>query len=409
MKSLFPLVVLLACGGATIDLGGTGDTGLDTSTVDTGTPQTGHYAWEHGVEEVPSIEDPSAILFDMSHIPEFSIELSDEAFRALRNDPYTWVEGSFSYKGRTWGNVGVRLKGENSFLPIDEKPSLKIKFDKYVDGGEFYGLEELTLNNMSGDYSMMHESLAYRLYREAGVPAARAHHASVTINGEPYGLYANVENVDQRMMARWFEDTAGPLFEVWDVDFYDYYVPYFELEYGPDDRTNIQGVADAFEESGEAAMQQAKEHLDLDAFINYWAVGMYVGQFDSYPYSNPGDDCHIYNNPTTDTLVFIPHGEDETFYYASTYVAQANGIVGQRCLDSAPCLSDLKQRVREVIEIADDIDMLGIFDEVRALIDPYVRSDSHRPYSLDYVEYYQDLMRTMIRQREGELTDQLDL
>ena len=407
MRLFYPLVLMLGCGGATIQIGHTGDTGGETG--DTGTSYGGQYSWEVGVEEVPSIEDPSASLFEMSTIPEFSISLSDDAFRSLRNDPYTWVEGSFSYKGRTWGSVGVRLKGENSFLPIDEKPSLKIKFDKYVDGGEFYGLEELTLNNMSGDYSMMHESLAYMLYREAGVPAARANHASVTINGEPYGLYANIENVDKVMMSRWFEDNDGPLFEVWDVDFYDYYVPYFELEYGEDDRTNIQGVADALEGSGEAAMEQVKDHLDLDAFINYWAVGMYVGQFDSYPYSNPGDDCHVYNNPTTGTLVFIPHGEDETFYYDTSSVAQANGIIGERCLESSSCYSALQQRVREVIEIADDIDMLGIFDQVQELIEPYVRADSHRPYSLEYVEYYQDHMRSMIRKRESELYDQLDL
>jgi spore coat protein CotH len=156
-------------------------------------------------------------------------------------------------------------------------------------------------------------------------------------------------------------------------------------------------------------MEAVQEHLDLAGFINYWAVGMYVGQFDSYPYSNPGDDCHVYNNPETGTLVFIPHGEDETFYYDTSSVAQANGIVGQRCLNSSTCFSDLKQRVREVIDIANDIDMLGIFDEVQALIDPYVRADTHRPYSLEYVEYYQDHMRKMIRQRESELEDQLDL
>ena len=409
MMKLFPLVALLGCGGATIELG---DTGGETSPVETGdTSDTpgGDYSWEQGVEAVPSIEDPSAILFEMSQIPDFSITLSSSAFNSLRNDPYTWVEGSFSFKGRTWDNIGVRLKGENSFLPIDEKPSLKIKFDKYVSGGEFYGLEELTLNNMSGDYSMMHESLAYRLYREAGVPAARSHHATVSINGEPYGLYANVENVDERMMSRWFEDDAGPLFEVWDVDFYDSYVPHFELEYGPDDRTNIQGVADVLEQGGEPAMEAVLDYLDLDAFINYWAVGMYVAQFDSYPYSNPGDDCHIYNNPTTDTLVFIPHGEDETFYYATSTVAQANGIVGKRCLATPSCFSALKQRVREVIEIADSIDYLGIFDEVQELIEPYVRADTHRPYNLEYVEYYQDYMRDMIRDRKEELEDQLDL
>lgn len=409
--SIAGMLLLSGCGGgAALSLGEDPfDTGGSTATTGETGGETNPVEDDSGVEEVPGVGDRSVEIYDQNVVIEFGITLSSEAMQSLRVDPYSWVEGSFTYDGRTWERIGVRLKGENSFLPIDEKPSLKIKFDKYVDNLEFHGLTELTLNNMSGDYSMMHERLAYLIYREAGVPAARSNHAWVTLNGEAYGLYANVETVDQAMITRWFEQTEGPLFEVWDVDFYDHYVEHFELEYGEDDRHNIQGLADALEGRGEAALAEAADHLDWAGFVNYWAVGMYVAQFDSYPYSNPGDDCHIYTDPATDTLHFIPHGVDETFYYPTSSVAWSTGIVGARCLDSTSCVSSLKQRVREVIDIADELDVVERFDEIQKQIKSYVSADRHRPYGLDYVNYYQDVMRQMLVDREAELTRQLGL
>jgi hypothetical protein len=39
----------------------------------------------------------------------------------------------------------MRTKGEGSFLPFDQKPALKIKFDKFVDGQRFRELARLTI------------------------------------------------------------------------------------------------------------------------------------------------------------------------------------------------------------------------------------------------------------------------
>ena len=47
------------------------------------------------------------------------------------------------------------------------KAAFKVKFDEYVDDQTFFGLEKLTLNNMVQDRSMIHETLAYELFRAA--------------------------------------------------------------------------------------------------------------------------------------------------------------------------------------------------------------------------------------------------
>ena len=174
-------------------------TTTQTSTTTTTTTTTGETKTVKP-EILPTI-DYSDLLFDDHALPEFHITLSPASFSALESDPYTYVEGTFTFKDETFENVGVRTKGQNSWRPINEKPSLKVKLD-WKEDQKLYGLEEITLNAMNDDSTMMHERLAYRFYREAGIPAARATHAWVVINDEPYGLYTHIETVDRDFIRR---------------------------------------------------------------------------------------------------------------------------------------------------------------------------------------------------------------
>lgn len=360
------------------------------------------------VEQIDAYDDGNSdTLFDDDALESYAIELSWQAVEALRSDPYTYVEGAFRFEGRTYSPVGVRLKGQNSFEPIDEKPSIKVKFNEYVDGARFHGLQELTFDNMDNDGSMMHERLAYLMYREAGLPASRCTHALLNINGENYGLYAFVETVDSTFLERWYASPEGSLFEIWDVDFTDDSIDLFTLKEGPDDRTRLQGLADALEEPDETAMDSAAAWLDIDGFLLYWAVGAVVGQFDAYPYSAPGDDAYVYDDPETGVLHFLPHGVDETFYYPTYNVESVNGTVAAHCLLDADCQAALREKIWEVQAVSEAIDLVSSFDEVQAQIAAYVEEDPRRPYSLDEVLSSQDQMRSFIADRPAALEEMI--
>lgn len=354
-------------------------------------------------DSVPPADDPEAILWDESELQEFRIYLDADAYEALANDPYTYVQGRFEFRERSYEPVGVRIKGQGSYLPITSKPSLKIKFDEYNKCGEFLGLEDLTLNNMSNDYSMMHERVAYTVYRWNGIPASQAMHCLVYVNDIFYGVYTNLENAGPRMLDRWFEDNEGTLYELWDVDFYDSYVSSFQHEAGKDDRTAIQGLTDALEKSGETALEEAQEWLDLDEFISYWATGAVLARFDAYPYTWPGDDCHLYVDPADGKIHFIPWGADETFYYPDNHIESINGILAQRCLAVGWCQDEFRARVWEVWELCEDLNLAGYFDTVSAQVSTYVRTDTHKPYSTDYVWSYQRSMQDFIDGRHDAL------
>jgi spore coat protein CotH len=370
---------------------------------------------DYGLEDVGSADHLADLLFSDDALPAFALELSEDSLQALRDEPYSYVEGSLIFEDKRFESVGIRTKGENSWQPIDEKPSLKIKLNWAVKGLRFRGLEELTFNSMNDDHSMMHERVGYRMYREAGVPAARATHATLQINDESYGLYTHVETVDRDLIGRWFSDDEGSLFELNDADYTEEYLDGFELEYSESDdpetyQANLQGTADALKlEDPGAALEAIEEHLDLDQFLLYWAVSAYIGQFDSYPYSIPGDDCHVYDDPSSGVLHTLPHGIDESFYSGSKNVLDSTvGLLATTCLQSSDCVLRLESALATVLDLAEENDLHGYFLGVRDQVSPLIEADTHHSHDERDIEYYQEAMGSFITERRTELEQQLE-
>ncbi len=104
---------------------------------------------------------------------EIDLSIPPASREALATDPGEYVEATFSLDaaGGAYGplDVGVRLKGNASFRTLDGKAAFKLNFDP-APGGRFLGLRRLTLNNMVQDPSMLHEALAYEVFRGRASP-----------------------------------------------------------------------------------------------------------------------------------------------------------------------------------------------------------------------------------------------
>src|SRR5256885_10147370 len=74
-----------------------------------------------------------------------------------------------------------------------------------LDPGEVAGMSTLNLKSMYNDPSQMRESLAWRLFRLAGVPASRHTYARFGINDRFLGLFSLIEQVDKAFLAHRFE------------------------------------------------------------------------------------------------------------------------------------------------------------------------------------------------------------
>ena len=84
------------------------------------------------------------------------------------------------------------------------KRSWKIDVEPGDDDDGTLGLERLNLKSMYNDPSQMREALAWHLFDQAGIPAARHTYARVALNGVYRGLYSVIEQVDKRFVNTWF-------------------------------------------------------------------------------------------------------------------------------------------------------------------------------------------------------------
>ena len=356
-----------------------------------------------GVEGVTGPATDSAALFDEARIPAFYLTVSDAARGSLAREPYEYVEATLTFEGVSYGPIGLRTKGENSWRPFNEKASLKLDFNRY-DGGpdRFFDLKGLTFQAMNEDYSMMHERVAYRIYRELGVPAVRAHHAVIYVNDELYGLFTMIDSVDDEFLERSVVDPSGSMWEQHDGEFTDEYINLpspsrpiegFFHEEGVDDRTKLQALADALE--GADKVSAASAHLDWGSFQRYWAGNALARNFDAYPGRFAGDDCHVYLDPTQDRLIYIPHGVDESFYYDTDFL-NLGGLLATVCAADPTCRAEFTEVTYAGVDTIEALDIAAWSREIQAQIQPWVEADPNRRYSVREVAAYQASMVDLI-------------
>ena len=123
---------------------------------------------------------------------------------AARGLEFEYVHADVEFGSHRFTNVAVRYKGNGTYMRSQNmmKRPLKADLNHFVKGQKLAGITKLNLHNNVADPSWMNESLSYRFYREAGVPAPRNAYAKVylTVPGlhdHTYlGLYSLMEDVD---------------------------------------------------------------------------------------------------------------------------------------------------------------------------------------------------------------------
>ena len=248
-------------------------------------------------------------LFTNQAVRFIQIELAPENVGALKKDARSYVSCTFKEGGATCTNVAVRLKGVGSFRPIDQKPSLSFKFNKWVAKQEFYGLSRIALNNSIQDPSYVNEALCTRLFRDIGVPAARVTHAWVHLNGRDLGMYVLVEGINKDFLRRHFKSDSGNLYEAYTQDIDED----LDQDNGEDlGQSDLRALAKAARETnGDERWLRLSKLMDLERFISMMAGEMLTIHWDGYWINK--NNYRIYHDPNTDRMVMFPHGMDNMF------------------------------------------------------------------------------------------------
>ncbi len=389
---------------ATFVVDASADGGLDANVLDA------------GPIEAPAYE----ALFADDHLPTFEITIPPASWDALQNDGDVYQSGTLTYGSIVLQNVGIRIKGRASRRGLDEKAAFKIKVNEFVPGQRLLGLKRITLNNMVQDPTMARERLGYAMFRQMGVPAPLCNHARVYVNGELWGLYANVQSLDEVFVGSHWSPAPGNLYDItnaeYHIDFEREAFPWdppqeskFVLETNKDinDTSDLTALIDAVSESSNSNFVSAVEAvMDLDEVLAMGAMQAVISDWDGY--FGARNNYKAYHELSQGRFILFPWGIDQTFgiqdsnYNKLDYSIdhsdseRPRSLIYERCEQSSACLARYHEQVATALAVFEAADLETVLDAILLQISPSVMEDPRKEHTygehLDGVDDLRDYL-----------------
>jgi len=364
-------------------------------------------------------------MYEAGTVVAIDLALSPTEKAKLEATPDEYVKGTFSL-AKTDGTPGgaqapvvtsvpveIRLKGNvsGSFRTLDQKAAFKLKFKKTEP---FLGLRKMTLNNMVEDDSFLHETLSYQVFRAAGVAAPRTGFAWVRLNGEDFGLYLNLENLDKINLERWFGPFADPqhLYEGESgVDVEPGREGEFEVDEGDEaDRSDLEAlVASANSSVGPGWASLASSRIDLEEMTRMWAAEKYVGHWDGYSgEETPGrpNNYYLYSDPAG-RFQMLPWGTDNTWEPAKRPDFEGDaGLLFDDCLADPACEDLYRKALRAVGKVAASLGLDSLAAGLAERLEPWQlleQSNDRHEHDMAAIANAVGEVREYIATRPGEL------
>lgn len=159
-------------------------------------------------------------LFDHSRIISVNIIMEEDEWQDMLDNAASeeYYKCDVVINGTTFQSVGIRPKGNTSLSSIVSDPttdrySLKLEFDKYIDGQTCFGLDKLVLNNNYADATNMKEAIVYDMFAFLGADSSLCSYAEISVNGEYWGAYLAVESVEDSFLLRNYGVSSGNLYK----------------------------------------------------------------------------------------------------------------------------------------------------------------------------------------------------
>lgn len=245
--------------------------------------------------------DPEYVsrLFDSRQVHTVDIQTEDWETFLKQAEEEAYISCTVVIDQETFRQVGVRAKGNNSLRLTSEyglsRYSLKLEFDHYVDGGNYYGLDKFSLDASFQDNSYMKTSLVYDMMRFMEVPAPLCSYVWVTVNGENWGLFLAVEEPEEGFARRNFGNRHGQLYKP-DYRFLQEENADVALKYIDDDPDSYDNIFrnakfDVSYRDQERLIEALRvlnqeEELEwavnVDEVLRYFTVQVFVMNWDSY-------------------------------------------------------------------------------------------------------------------------------
>jgi spore coat protein CotH len=221
-----------------------------------------------------------------------------------------YIEVTLEVDGRKMKGAKMRIRGDSSRkLP---KKSFKIQLPKGKKLKD--GAKKVNLNADYGDKTMIHQYLASKTMNDYNQLCFRSGFVPVYINGEYYGLYLRVENIDAPFLKSRNLNTNDNLYKA--SKDYSCLVNKNEVDNKWEKKTNKKGdnddLKDFITELNEIPIVDfesfAKKRLFYDEIINIISLNMLLSNSSTY-YHN----YYMYHDLEKDKWRMLPWDMDKTF------------------------------------------------------------------------------------------------
>ncbi len=264
-------------------------------------------------------------------VPRIDIQIAeaDLDFIFAEGNEYSYIEhpATFIFNNGTVldtvENIGFRLRGNTSRQAA--KKSFKVSFNSF-ESQKYRGLQKMNLNGEHNDPSTSRARLAWDMLRWMEVPGARANHVELYVNGTYFGIYANIEHIDDNFIDTYFGNEEGNLYKnIYPCDMaYKGTNPnlYKEEIFGRrayqlrtnterDDYADFAELVDIVNNTPIDDLECELERvLNVESFLKCIAFDVLTGNWDGPHYNK--NNFYLYHNAATGKFEYIPYDLDNT-------------------------------------------------------------------------------------------------
>jgi hypothetical protein len=152
-------------------------------------------------------------LYDSSIVRSVYLEFPQTNYWSLLTSNYsskTDLLANMTVDGVAYDSIGVRFKGQTSYQMAgnSQKKSFNLTMDHVRPDQDLMGYQTLNLNNSFQDASFLREVFYLHQIRRH-IPVAKANYVNLYLNGQNWGLYPNVQQLNKTFLKEWFFSNDG--------------------------------------------------------------------------------------------------------------------------------------------------------------------------------------------------------
>jgi len=362
-------------------------------------------------------------LFQDTIIPKIEIIINPDSLQEILKYENKWSDHEFKadfiFKDNSGNDtikeVGFRLRGNTSRK--SKKKSFKISFNTFKKGRKFYGVEKLNLNGEHNDPSIVRSKFCTDLADQMGIIAPRANHVMLYINGDYYGLYINVEHIDEEFVKLRYGNNGGNLYKCLypaDLNYWGNKGDYYKKEangrriYDLKTNKDVDDYSDLAlfikvlnTTSDKDFMCEMEKIFDVDSYLKVMAFDILTANWDGYIFNK--NNFYLYHDQKTGKFKYIIYDLDNTFgidwfgidwakrnIYEWSRDSQKRPLY-KRILDQKIYRSRFTSYMKEIIDSIYQTQKLNEYlDKKKDLISEAALMDQYR--TLDYGFTFQDFL-----------------